>query len=222
LATVPKYGKIKWDNIGFNVIFQLPNTADNSTETFAMVSDLDGKQNQLTAGTNITIDVTDPLAPVISASGGGSGETTTTMGALINSATEATPNDTDFIATAESAGLLKKITWKNAKAFLKAYFDTLFSPIATVPIETGTSFPLDNTYCGKVIILTASCTVTIPNGLMAGFNASFVTLAGVTLTVALGGSVVLFNNVGTTMAEKLSFTLQARTTTNNYITAGAL
>lgn len=89
-------------------------------------------------------------------------------------------------------------------------------------VETGTSFSLDNTYNGKVVILTASCTVTIPNGLIAGFECSFVTLAGVTQTVSLGGSVVLFNNAGTSMAEKLSFTLKNRTATNNYITVGSL
>lgn len=97
-----------------------------------------GKQNQLTAGTNITINITDPLNPVISASGGGGGsETTTTMGALINASTVATPNDTDFVATAESAGLLKKITWTNVKAFLKTYFDTLYAALAS-PTFTGT------------------------------------------------------------------------------------
>jgi hypothetical protein len=88
--------------------------------------------------------------------------------------------------------------------------------------ETGTSFSLTDAYNGKVVILTASCTVTIPNGLIAGFEVTIVTLSGVTLTVALGGSVVLFNNVGTTMAEKLSCTIKNRTTTNNYITAGSL
>jgi len=86
--------------------------------------------------------------------------------------------------------------------------------------EIGTSFSLTDAYNGKVVILTASCAVTIPNGLIAGFECSFATLTGVTLTVALGGSVVLFNNAGTTMAEKLSFTLKNRTATNNYITAG--
>lgn len=88
--------------------------------------------------------------------------------------------------------------------------------------ETGTSFSLTDAYNGKVVILTASCTVTIPNGLIAGFEVSLITLAGVTLTVALGGSVVLFNNVGTTMAEKSSCTIKNRTATNNYITAGSL
>jgi len=98
---------------------------------------------------------------------------------------------------------------------------TNYSSILNV-VETGTSFSLDNTYNGRVVILTSSCTVTIPNGLVAGFECSFVTLAGVTQTVALGGSVVLFNNTGNTMAEKLSFTLKNRTATNNYITVGSL
>jgi len=57
---------------------------------------------------------------------------------------------------------------------------------------------------------------------VAGFEHTIVTLAGVTLTVALGGSVTLFNNVGTTMAEKLSCTIKNRTATNQYITAGSL
>lgn len=89
-------------------------------------------------------------------------------------------------------------------------------------VEIGTNTTLDNTHNGKVIILTASCTVTIPNGLVANFECTIVTLAGVTLTLALGGSVVLFNNAGTTMAEKLSFTLKQRLTANNYLTAGSL
>jgi len=107
--------------------------------------------------------------------------------------------------------------------FLMADGSTTSSTLSILPVvETGTSFTLDNTYNGKVVILTASCTVTIPNGLVAGFECSFVTLAGVTQTLSLGGSVVLFNNVGTTMAEKMSFTLKNRTATNNYITVGNL
>jgi len=88
--------------------------------------------------------------------------------------------------------------------------------------ETGTSFSLTDAYNGKVIIFTGSCTVTIPNGLVANFECSFVTLTGVTLTVATGGSVVLHNNTGTTMAEKLSCTIKQRTTLNNYIVVGSL
>ena len=88
--------------------------------------------------------------------------------------------------------------------------------------ETGTSFSLTDAHNGLITILTASCTVTIPNGLVANFEHTIVTLAGVTLTVALGGSVTLFNNAGLTMAEKSSCTIKNRTATNQYITAGSL
>lgn len=58
-------------------------------------------------------------------------ETTTTIGALIGGAADATPNDTDFVATSlTAAGILKKITWTNVKAFLKTYFDTLYLGLA--------------------------------------------------------------------------------------------
>jgi len=81
---------------------------------------------------------------------------------------------------------------------------------------------LANSDNGTVILLTASCTVTLPNGLMSGFNVSFETQAGVTMTYALGGSVTLINNVGTTMAEKLSHTIVNTGTSNEYLTAGSL
>jgi lysophospholipase L1-like esterase len=75
---------------------------------------------------------------------------------------------------------------------------------------------------GLVIILTGSATVTIPNGLIANFECTLVTLAGAILTTSLGGSVTLLNNTGTTMAEKLSVTIKNTLSANQYLTVGNL
>lgn len=80
--------------------------------------------------------VTDAEKVVIgNTSGTNSGdETATRIGTIIGGAGDATPNDTDFVATSLTAGgILKKITWTNAKAFLKTYFDTLYAVITQLP-----------------------------------------------------------------------------------------
>jgi len=50
-------------------------------------------------------------------------ETATRIGALIGGADDATPNDTDFVATSlTGGGILKKITWANVIAYLRSFF----------------------------------------------------------------------------------------------------
>lgn len=78
------------------------------------------------SGTQLASTISDFNAAALAAA---PAETATTAGALVNAAGAATPNNADFVATAESGGLLKKITWTNVKAFLKTYFDTLYAPI---------------------------------------------------------------------------------------------
>jgi len=88
--------------------------------------------------------------------------------------------------------------------------------------KISTNTTLADSDNGTIILLTASCTVTLPNGLMSGFNCSFSTQTGATMTYALGGSVTLINNVGTTMAANLSHTIVNTGTSNEYLTAGSL
>jgi len=88
--------------------------------------------------------------------------------------------------------------------------------------QISTATTLTDSDNGLVIILTGSATVTIPNGLVSNFECTLVTLTGATLTVAQGGLVTLLNNAGTSMAEKLSFTLKNTLTTNQYLTVGNL
>ena len=68
-------------------------------------------------------------------------ETTTTIGSLINSATEkTTPVDADMVGLMDSAAsnILKKLSWLNIKATLKTYFDTLYQGLdATLTALAG-------------------------------------------------------------------------------------
>lgn len=55
-------------------------------------------------------------------------ETTTTLGALIDTAGAATPNDTDNVFTAlTGGGILKKITWANVRAYLNPFYIKTFT-----------------------------------------------------------------------------------------------
>lgn len=100
--------------------------------------------------------------------------------------------------------------------------NALYAPKSIPVVQIGTNTTLDDTYNGKVILLTASCTITLPNGLATNFGVTIATKASCTLTLATGGSVTLLNNAGTSMAEKLSCTLLNTGTANEYLTAGNL
>ena len=117
----------------------------DNTDAVSSVNSLTGAVSLDTSNVPDTLNkryVTDAQLVVIgNTSGTNSGnETASTLGATINGASAAIPNDTDLVATAENAGLLKKITWTNVKAFLKTYFDTIYQTV----LISGTSIKTIN------------------------------------------------------------------------------
>lgn len=147
----------------------------------------------------------------------------------------------DFVTRNTSTGVVEKIASNTVATIASPTFTgTPTAPTATVGTNTtqiattafvqgekaitvrkiSTNTTLADSDNGKVILLTASCTVTLPNGLMNGFNCSFATQAGATLTYSLGGSVVLINNALTTMPELSSHTIVNTGVTNEYLTVG--
>ena len=90
-------------------------------------------------------------------------------------------------------------------------------------VETTSGYTLTNADSGGIVIFktTAAQTLTIPTGLADGFECTFVTLSGVTLTVV--STVNTLNNAtSTTMLPQLSFTLKRMIAANTYIVAGSL
>ena len=117
----------------------------DNTDSVSSVNSLTGAVSLDTSNVPDTLNkryVTDAQLTVLgNTSGTNSGnETASTLGATINGASAAIPNDTDLVATAENAGLLKKITWTNVKAFLKTYFDTIYQTV----LISGTSIKTIN------------------------------------------------------------------------------
>ena len=91
-------------------------------------------------------------------------------------------------------------------------------------VEKTTGHTLTNADSGGIIIFktTAAQTLNIPLGLDAGFECTFVTLAGITLTVPSVVGITLNNATGTTMAGGLSFTLKRMLATDTFIVTGNL
>ena len=88
-------------------------------------------------------------------------------------------------------------------------------------VETASPYTLTNADSGGIVIFTASTTLTIPTGLANGFECTFVTLSGVTLTVVSTGN-TLNNATSTNMLPQLSFTLKRMLAADTYIATGNL
>ena len=93
-------------------------------------------------------------------------------------------------------------------------------------VEIALPYSLTNANSGGIIIFTASTTLEIPLLLANGFECTFVTLDGVTLTVPAVAGITLNNATNPTgsnvLAPKSSFTLKRMIATNTFIATGNL
>lgn len=64
--------------------------------------------------------------------------TASAIGAVINGASSATPNDTDLVMSVDTS-VAKKNTWTQIKAFLKTYFDTVYTTTSAVASQISTA-----------------------------------------------------------------------------------
>ena len=64
--------------------------------------------------------------------------TASAIGAVINSASSATPNDTDLVMSVDTS-VANKNTWTQIKAFLKTYFDTIYTTTSAVASQISTA-----------------------------------------------------------------------------------
>ena len=115
-------------------------------------------------------------------------ETTTTIGALINGATDkTTPVDADYLGLMDSAAsnILKKLSWANLKAGIKAYYDSVAATFTNKRIQPRVS---STTSAASVTPDLSSASVYIFTAQAAGFTINAPTgtpIAGETFEIIL-------------------------------------
>lgn len=167
---------------------------------------------------------------VVNGTNGSGGDSLVSEGALIASATDkTTPVDADYLGLMDSAAsnILKKLSWANVKATLKAYFDTLYSGLGGCTINSQSSaYTLVLADAGKIILhpsadttarvwtVPANTSVAYPTGTMITFTnqngAGIITIAITSDTMRLAGTGTTGSRTlaanGTCTAQKLTST----------------
>lgn len=142
LANAATSAEANWDNLGGNIDFAaalsqalvgFSATSGNISSSNTILEAI----NRLAYDKHIHSNSTDLNA----VSGTNTGdENTTRIGRLIRDATaKTTPVDADMVGLMDSAAsnILKKLSWSNIKATLKAYFDTMYTKLSFSKIRVG-------------------------------------------------------------------------------------
>jgi hypothetical protein len=148
------------------------------------------------------------------------------------------PIITDSFTILDSVdSIRKKLTFDNLINYVKLFFDQSLALFKTAnfldltssaqtqidskqvkdtQIEVNGSTNVSNAWNGKTILVTASCTITIPATLLDQFMFVGRTLAGVTLTIAITAPFT-FETTPTTITQKKTFSLIRRGNTNTIL-----
>lgn len=133
--------------------------------------------------------------------------TDTVLGALINGyGSKTTPVDADSVNIVDSAdsNKAKKLSLTNLKAFLKTYFDTLYS-VPCITITTSVSIDTDTTSSSydqhgrntKIANSTNAINLTVQTTSNADFVASYTKIGSATITFVAGSGATLVQLSGT-------------------------
>lgn len=87
-------------------------------------------------------------------------------------------------------------------------------------IEINSSQAVPNSWHGKTVLFTTSCTITVPASLIASFIFNGITLPGVTVTWAITAPHTWLFGTPAPTAEKQIFTFTKRGNTNNVLLLG--
>lgn len=166
------------------------NTSDLSKPvSTATQTALDSKQATLVSGTTIkTLEGQSLL---------GSGNIDLTKNDVGLSNVDNTSDANKIISNATQAALDLRVPYTGASTTIDCNRQGIVNYNGAINVQTGTTYTLVSADSGRVISLdnAAAITVTIPSGLGAGFNCSF---------IQKGAGVVTFSTSGTTLVNRLS------------------
>jgi hypothetical protein len=107
--------------------------------------------------------------------------------AVLSAATAATPNDADLMPVVD-AGVTKKLSLTNLKAFLKTYFDTIYAALAGSVSQAFAALTIDLGHASDTTLTRASAGVLAVEGVVVPSISSTNTLTNKRVTPRVGST----------------------------------